>query len=113
MRKTYSDRVDPISCRARVCGSSTNHLHNQCRNGDIFGRLHVKSNLQWRKVTMKSNSHAPRQCMDTILVEELPSPREQIIRGYRVRTVYHAIDHEEASARRRIVAEIIARSLMS
>lgn len=38
-------------------------------------------------------------------------PTEQIVRGYRVRTVQQAVDPKEADLRRKAAAEGIARSL--
>ena len=40
-----------------------------------------------------------------------PQPTEQMVRGYKVRTVQQAVDPKEASARRQVIAEVIARSL--
>ncbi len=40
-----------------------------------------------------------------------PEPMEQVVRGYKVRTVQQALDPNEAGERRRAIAEVIARSL--
>lgn len=40
-----------------------------------------------------------------------PPPTEQNVRGYKVRTVQQVVDPNEAGARRRAIAEVIARSL--
>ena len=40
-----------------------------------------------------------------------PEPKEQTIRGIKVRTVQRVVDPKEASARRQAIAEVIARSL--
>ncbi len=42
---------------------------------------------------------------------EPPLPTEQMVRGYKVRTVQQAVDPKEASARRQAIAEVLARSL--
>lgn len=42
---------------------------------------------------------------------ELPLPTEQMVRGYKVRTVQQAVDPTEASARRQSIAEVLARSM--
>jgi hypothetical protein len=42
---------------------------------------------------------------------EIPQPTEQIVRGYKVRTVQQVVDPKEAGARRQAIAEVIARSL--
>ena len=39
------------------------------------------------------------------------TPTEQIVRGYKVRTVQQTTDLEDATARRKAVSEVIARSL--
>jgi len=41
----------------------------------------------------------------------VPQPTEQIVRGYKVRTVQQVVDPKEADLRRKAVAEVIARSL--
>jgi len=40
-----------------------------------------------------------------------PQPTEQMVRGYKVRTVQQVVDPKEAGARRQAIAEVIARSL--
>ena len=40
-----------------------------------------------------------------------PTPTEQTVRGYKVRTVQQIVDPKDATARRNAVAEVIARSL--
>lgn len=42
---------------------------------------------------------------------EIPQPTEEVVRGYKVRTVQQVIDPKEAGERRRAIAEVIARSL--
>jgi hypothetical protein len=42
---------------------------------------------------------------------EIPQPTEQIVRGYKVRTVQQVVNSKDAGARRKAVAEVIARSL--
>jgi hypothetical protein len=42
---------------------------------------------------------------------EVPPPTEQTVRGYKVRTVQQVVDPKEAGARRRAIAEVVARSL--
>jgi hypothetical protein len=42
---------------------------------------------------------------------EIPQPTEQIVRGYKVRTVQQVVDPREANSRRKAIAEVIARSL--
>jgi hypothetical protein len=44
-------------------------------------------------------------------VGEPPEPTEQMVRGYKVRTVQQVVDPQEADTRRTAVAEVIARSL--
>lgn len=39
------------------------------------------------------------------------TPTEQVVRGYKVRTVQQATDSEDAAARRKAISEVIARSL--
>lgn len=39
------------------------------------------------------------------------TPTEQVVRGYKVRTVQQAIDSEDAASRRKAISEVIARSL--
>jgi len=41
-----------------------------------------------------------------------PPPSEDVVRGYKVRTVQQSIDSEEAVSRRKAISEVIARSLM-
>jgi hypothetical protein len=45
------------------------------------------------------------------LLGEPPQPTEQTVRGYKVRTVQQVVDPKDAGARRRAIAEVIARSL--
>lgn len=40
-----------------------------------------------------------------------PLPTEQMVRGYKVRTVQQTVDPTEASARRQAIAEVLARSM--
>ncbi|HUW38484.1 MAG TPA: type IV secretion system DNA-binding domain-containing protein [Rhodocyclaceae bacterium] len=42
---------------------------------------------------------------------EPPLPTEQMVRGYKVRTVQQAVDPQEANARRQAIAEVLARSM--
>lgn len=42
---------------------------------------------------------------------DAPQPKEQTVRGYKVRTVQQVVDPKEAGARRQAIAEVIARSL--
>ncbi|HUY03719.1 MAG TPA: hypothetical protein VMV33_10565, partial [Rhodocyclaceae bacterium] len=42
---------------------------------------------------------------------EPPLPTEQMVRGYKVRTVQQAVDPKEAGARRQAIAEVLARSM--
>jgi len=42
---------------------------------------------------------------------EISQPTEQIVRGYKVRTVQQMVDPKEAELRRKAIAEVIARSL--
>lgn len=44
-------------------------------------------------------------------VGEPPEPTEQMVRGYKVRTVQQVVDAKEADSRRNAIAEVIARSL--
>jgi hypothetical protein len=44
-------------------------------------------------------------------VGEPPEPTEQMVRGYKVRTVQQVVDPKEADSRRKAIAEVIARSL--
>ncbi len=39
------------------------------------------------------------------------TPTEQVVRGYKVRTVQQATDSEDAASRRKAISEVIARSL--
>jgi hypothetical protein len=48
----------------------------------------------------------------TQVPEGLPPPCDQIIRGYRVHIIYQPIDPQEAAARRKILVEVMARSVM-
>lgn len=41
----------------------------------------------------------------------MPEPTEQVVRGYKVRTVQQSVDPEDAKARRKAISEVIARSL--
>ncbi len=40
-----------------------------------------------------------------------PAPTEQVVRGYKVRTVQQSVDSEDAASRRKAISEVIARSL--
>lgn len=40
-----------------------------------------------------------------------PAPEEKVVRGYKVRTVQQLVDPKEAEARRKAIAEVVARSL--
>jgi hypothetical protein len=40
-----------------------------------------------------------------------PEPTEQIVRGYKVRTVQQSVDMNDATARRKAITEVIARSM--
>jgi hypothetical protein len=40
-----------------------------------------------------------------------PQPTEQMVKGYKVRTVQQMLDPKEANARRQAIAGVIARSL--
>lgn len=40
-----------------------------------------------------------------------PSPTEQVVRGYKVRTVQQSVTSEEVTSRRKAISEVIARSL--
>ncbi len=40
-----------------------------------------------------------------------PAPTEQVVRGYKVRTVQQTVDSEDAATRRKAISEVIARSL--
>ena len=39
------------------------------------------------------------------------TPTEQVVRGYKVRTVQQATDSEDVASRRKAISEVIARSL--
>lgn len=40
-----------------------------------------------------------------------PAPTEQVVRGYKVRTIQQSVDPEDAKARRKAITEVIARSV--
>lgn len=79
---------------------------------------HIKSLTKFIDENLEESARGKvRYAMPESLIEYLdslgepPLPTEQMVRGYKVRTVQQAVDPEKASARRQAIAEVLARSL--
>ncbi|OHC69532.1 MAG: hypothetical protein A3H93_15495 [Rhodocyclales bacterium RIFCSPLOWO2_02_FULL_63_24] len=79
---------------------------------------HIRSLTKFIDENLEENERGKvRYAVPESLIEYLdslgepPLPTEQMVRGYKVRTVQQAVDPKEASARRQAIAEVLARSL--
>ncbi|OIQ64471.1 hypothetical protein GALL_539780 [mine drainage metagenome] len=79
---------------------------------------HIKSLTKFIDENLEEHERGKvRYALPESLIEYLdslgepPLPTEQMVRGYKVRTVQQAVDPKEASARRQAIAGVIARSL--
>lgn len=79
---------------------------------------HIKSLTKFIDENLEENERGKvRYAVPESLIEYLdslgepPLPTEQMVRGYKVRTVQQAVDPKESNARRQAIAEVLARSL--
>ena len=74
--------------------------------------------IDWRAlegvsaVGLTAGASAPEELVDYFSsLGGIPEPAEQTVRGYKVRTVQQPLGLEDADARRKAIASVIARSL--
>ncbi|OIR03580.1 AAA-like domain protein [mine drainage metagenome] len=79
---------------------------------------HIKSLTKFIDANLEENERRKvRYAVPESLIEYLdslgepPLPTEQMVRGYKVRTVQQATDLDDAKARRQAIAEVLARSI--